>query len=95
MKGPYVSGVMNGLRSVLVEMAKLQESECRTAWNNSILKNATSVCQDKNFQKCSALDADQVSCTYRSSWPTHGRVTKCSLPATNVLFSCFRNNTPT
>ena len=61
IKGPYVSGVLNGLRSVLVEMAKLQESECRTAWNNSIIKNATNACKDKNFQNCTALDADQVS----------------------------------
>lgn len=54
---------MNGLRSVLVEMAKLQETECRTAWNNSIIKNTvaqTSACMD-NIQKY-PLDADQVSC---------------------------------
>ena len=60
MKGPYVTGVMNGLRIVLVEMAKLQESECRAAWNSSIIKNAAVTCKDQDLQKCT-LDVDQVS----------------------------------
>lgn len=39
-KGNYVNGVLKGLQSVIAEIVKLQESQCRTAWNKSVIKSA-------------------------------------------------------
>lgn len=66
-KGAYVSGVLKGLQSVLIEAIKLQDSHCRQSWNNSIIKNAaeqTAASMNEKFKGFSQLDANDVSSDY-------------------------------
>lgn len=65
-KGAYISGVLKGLQSVLIEAIKLQDSQCRQSWNNSIIKNAAeqTAAMNEKLKGFSQLNADNVSSDY-------------------------------
>jgi len=62
-KGNYVNGVLKGLQSVFAEIVKLQETQCRTAWNQSVIKNAaeqSSNVANETLKSLSQLEGAQV-----------------------------------
>ncbi len=66
-KGTYIAGVLKGLQSVLIEVVKLQDGQCRNAWNNSVIKNAaefTSCNLNEKLKDISKLDSSQVFIFY-------------------------------
>lgn len=58
-KSNYVNGVLKGLQSVIAEIVKLQETQCRTAWNKSVIKSAadqSSTAANETLKNLSQID---------------------------------------
>lgn len=66
-KGTYITGVLKGLQSVLGEVVKLQEMQCKETWNHSVVKSAveqTSQTVNEKVKEYSNLETGQVSALF-------------------------------